>query len=499
MKVAPRPVLPGLRVHDGIVVTALRSNGFVLLTVLVVVMLASMLSVSLMFSLRADVTAQVAGEQQEQAWSAAMSGVSRAIAVAQSSMRGVPLTAENPGAFQHQFVAPDGDDRWYFTVYSASDSIGAEVRFGLTDEAGKFPLKYTDPAWLAILPGLDETLARALAPAGSAYTAASTTNPGTASPLPPTGSPTNSPAEPALETGAVVPSSTNRPATLASSSTPDYPDTLEEVFVRAGVGLQLLYGEDANHNLRLDPNEDDGDTESPSDDRNGLLDPGLQQFLSTVSYDPNVDSEGRPRINLNDPKADLSALGLPAATTDYLAALRRAGRNLAHPVELLDAETSLPDAAGKVAPLKSAIGRDQLPAILDRCTTTDSPRLEGLININSAPRAVLAAIPALGETGADAIVAARPGLGADERRTPAWLLQRGLVTADQFKQLAPHFTTRSFQFSFHSLGYSVPSGRYRVLDAVIDVAPRPARILALRDLTRLGFPMPIELLQNAGP
>lgn len=470
-------------------------HAFVLLTVLVVVMLASMLAVSLMFSLRADVTAQVSGEQQEQAWAAAMSGIARAIAVAQSPSLGIPQTAENPGAFQHQFIAQDGDDRWYFSIYSASDSIGAEIRFGLTDEAGKCNLFHADPAWLARLPGLDDSLVKALVP--------------NATSKPPTNSATVTPAAQASTNApAETPASSSEPAAFTTTRTTNSPPasrdpasipSLDEAFANAGLGPQLLYGEDANLNLRLDPNEDDGDSEFPTDNRNGLLDSGLQQFLSAVSYDLNVDSENRPRINLNDPKADLASLGLPKATLDYLAALQRAGKKLGHPVELLDAETSLPDASGKNANFKSGIGRDQMPSILDRCTGTDAMRLEGLINLNSAPRAVLAALPALGETGADAIVAARPGLGVDERRTPAWILQRGLVTPEQFKELAPHLTTRGFQFSFHSLGYAVPSGRYRILDAVIDLATRPARILAVRDLTRLGFPLPLDLLQTTGP
>lgn len=468
-----------------------RGQGFVLLTVLVMILLASMLAVSLMFSLRADVTAQSAGAQQEQAWAAALSGIARATALAQSAVRNPVVWRDNAAAFQHQFVTASGDDQWYFSVYSAADSPTAELRFGLTDEAGKLSLFETDPAWLARLPHLDAVLIDALRSGHSpeALPEASTGTP--PSPAGEISGLTNLVAIPAPSTAPT----NGRPA--AVESVPAV--SLEEAFQRAGLDASLLHGEDANLNLHLDPSEDDGDAEWPPDDRNGLLDPGLEHWLTVDSYDPNVDSEGRPRINLNDPKADLSGLGLPQTALDYLAALRRAGKALAHPVELLGAEESLPDAAGKAVPMKSGIDRDNLAVLLDRCTATNATRLPGLINLNTAPAPVLSVIPGLGETGADAILAARTGLGAEEQRTPVWLLQRGLVTPEQFREIAPHLTTRSYQFEFRCLGYAIPSGRYRVLAAVIDVAPRPARLLAVRDLTRFGFPLPLELLQPIGP
>jgi hypothetical protein len=447
-------------------------------------MLASMLAVSLIFALQAEVTAQSAGSRQEQAWATALSGVARAIAVAQAPTLGLVDTSDNPAAFQHQLVAEDGDDRWYFSLYSHSEALSGEPRFGLTDEAGKLPLPHTDPTWIARLPRLDESLARALT-----------------SGRPPTAEPEAS-ANLSPETDPTVPpgtasATTNRPPATPTPNPAGIPAiTLEEAFARAGLAGSLLQGEDANFNLHLDPNEDDGETTPPLDDRNGLLDPGLRQFLTTDSYDLDVDSEGRPRLNLNDPAADLAPVGLPQSALDYLAALRRAGRKLAHPVELLGAEDTLPDASGKTVPMRSGIGRDEIATVLDRCTTSEVPRLEGLVNINTAPAAVLAALPALGESGADAVLSARPGLGVEERRTPAWLLVRGILDANQFKELAPRLTTRGFQFSFHCVGYAVPSGRYRVLAATIDVAPRPARILAIRDLTRFGFPLPLELLET---
>ncbi len=470
------------------------SRGFVLLTVLVVVMLSSMLAVSLLFALKADVTAQTAGVQQEQAWNAAMSGVTRALAVAQASVRGPAAWQDNAAAFQNQLVGQDGDDQWFFTVYSAADSFTAEIRYGLTDESAKLNVYHADPAWLAALPHLNAELVQALLPGSDPAAGGTGTNnldvAGRPAAVNDAGS-TNQPAADVLPSSAASVAMAGPPA-----RTGDPAGSLEELFAGAGLDPQLLYGEDVNLNLRLDPNENDGDAQWPPDDGNGQLDLGLQADLTLVSYDLNVDSQGRPRVNLADASTNLTQSGLSPATLDYLEAMQRAGQKLAQPADLLEAEGDFKDKSGKPVHLRSGIDRENLATLLDRCTTTNATELPGLINVNTASREVLSAIPALGEALADSIIATRQGLGTEEARTPAWLFRRGLVSAGEFKKLAPRLTTRSLQFSFRCVGYAVPSGRCRVLSVVVDVAARPARILAIRDLTRFGFPVPLEVLQS---
>lgn len=481
--------------------------AFVLLTILILVMLASMVAASLMFSLRAEVTAQAASAGQEQAWAAASSGIARALAIAQSTPPHLSSWSDQPAAFQHQLVADDGVDQWYFSIYAAPRALGTEVRFGLDDEASKLSLDRTDADWLARLPGLDSDHARSLLAAHR-----ETPAPPRAEVAPAEADLSPSPSPPLSELpddnrptteASTSPLPTNEDSTPRTPSAPnspaDAPSVLAEVFARAYLDPALLHGEDSNDNLRLDPQEDDGDALPPTDDLDGILDTGLQSLLTVSSYEPNVDATGKPRVNLNDPEADLDALALPTTTRDYLAALRRAGQSLAHPVDLLEAEASLPDESGKTVTFRSGIGTQQLADLLDRSTATNATYLVGLLNINTAPRAVLAALPGLGEAGADAILASRSGLGPEEARTPAWLLQRGILTPAQFKELAPSLTTRSYQFTVRSLGYALPSGRYRVLTALIDVATQPARILALQDQTRSGFPVPLDLLETSTP
>ena len=75
-----------------------------------------------------------------------------------------------------------------------------------------------------------------------------------------------------------------------------------------GFNERLVFGEDTNHNGWLDWNEDDGDLQLPSDDRDGTLDVGLSEYLSLNAFETNLDVNGRRKIYLN--QSDLSELFL---------------------------------------------------------------------------------------------------------------------------------------------------------------------------------------------
>jgi type II secretory pathway component PulK len=81
-------------------------------------------------------------------------------------------------------------------------------------------------------------------------------------------------------------------------------DSIEELLLVAGVTPELLYGEDANRNGLLDPNEDDGDLSPPTDNSDGILDLGWAEYLTVHSRESNLrrspDRYGEPKINVND-------------------------------------------------------------------------------------------------------------------------------------------------------------------------------------------------------
>lgn len=77
-------------------------------------------------------------------------------------------------------------------------------------------------------------------------------------------------------------------------------ESLDELLMVKGVTPALLYGEDANRNGLLDPNEDDGDASPPLDNRNGVLDHGWVSFLTAYGRESNLRADGREKIHLNN-------------------------------------------------------------------------------------------------------------------------------------------------------------------------------------------------------
>lgn len=82
----------------------------------------------------------------------------------------------------------------------------------------------------------------------------------------------------------------------------------------------------------------------------------------------------------------------------------------------------------------------------------------GRVDINRAPREVLAAVPGIDATAAEAIVSRRGGLSAEALADPTWPTRQGIITPEQLEQAADWITTRSLQW------------RVRIEAAVMDAA-----------------------------
>ncbi len=445
-------------------------SGFVLIAVLVVIMLTSMIAISLLFRVRAEDTASAASAGNEQAWAAAMSGVQEVMRFMKACPAGSLDWQNSPDTFHDHQVFDDGADRWYFTVFTAGDPTELEeIRYGLTDEASKLNVNEATEEALGKLPKMEPQLVQALLDFID---------------LDDEARPEGAEQEyyDALPNPYVI---RNEP--LAS---------LDELLLVRGFTPSLVYGEDMNLNFRLDPNENDSDQSFPPDDNNGKLDLGLRGYLTVASYDLNEDSDGFPRTNINDPDDPLPDTDLPDTTLAYLEALRRSGVSLEQPADLLDAKEKLKDENGKEVEMESGVDKAVLATVLDVLTTTADTRFDGLININTASATVLQTIPGIDSLVAESILSARHYVAPERRQTIAWLLQEGAVSADVFKQIAPHLTARSYQYSFHVIGYGVPSGRYRVFEATVDFGQVEPAISYLREITRLGLPFKIEVNQE---
>lgn len=439
--------------------------GFVLVGVLVVVMLLSMIVLSLMFRMRSEETAAATGSTAEQAWAAAMSGVREAMRLVASIPPGDTAWMDAPERFKDRVLQDDGTEEWRWTLYSANPEGG--IRFGLTDEASKLNLNSASTSMVSRLPSMKASLTDALLDFVDADDI-----------------PRPEGAE--QEYYDALP----RPYRIANGPLP----TVEHLLLVRGFTPAVVVGEDANRNSTLDPNEDDGDEREPPDDADGRLQAGLLPLVTVHSREPNTDRAGKPRFHLNRPGATVTETNdLPPAFVAFVAALGASQSVVLDPSELLDATLPLKGADGQEAAVPTGVGKDSLALVLDRFTGTDQPELVGRINVNTAPAAVLQLVPGIDNALAESILSARRNLPAERRQSVAWLHVENLVEAEKFREIAPFLTTRSLQFRFHVVGYGSRSGRFRVLEAVIDAASRPVRLVYLRDLTRLGLPFPIAL------
>ncbi len=444
-----------------------HQTGFVLVAILVVILLASMVAMSLLFRVNAEQTATSASNGGDQAWAAAMSGVQEAIRAAQAAVSGSVEIEDNPALFRERLMFHDGADAWYFSVFAPpTDELRAEARFGLAEEAGKLNLNLADESMLGKLPRMSPSLVQAALDFMDAD---------------------NIPRPEGAEQEYY--DALPQPYLIRNGPL----ETLDELLLVRGFTPSLLYGEDANLNFRLDPNEDDGEEQFPIDNKDGRLNAGLAEFLTVSTYEPNLDKLGAPRLNVNEAVAVFPD-GLPPGLTNYLTALRENQVKLRHPSELLEARGKFKlGGAGVEVELSSGVGKEELSMVLDRFKVDEAPRVSGLINANIASIAVLQTVDGIDEILAESIVSGRNNLSPELRQSIAWLYHQGVVDAAKFKEIAPRLTAGCFQFSFHVVGYGVPSGRYRVLDVGIDIGGGNPAITRMRDITRLGLPFPIDI------
>ena len=451
---------------------ARHRRGVVLVMVMVLAMLATLMAATLMYRVHGETAAGVADARGEQAYAVAMSGVQAAIMVIIESRGDPELWYDNPQLFHHVKVAEEGRERWYFTIFAAGGEDEAPWRYGVVDESGRISINHFDEQaleqMLRELPGMNTVMVDSLLDYRDADH------------------------DPRPE-GAEQDYYDRLPHPYRIANGPLA--TVEELLLVRGFTGEAVYGRDRLMS-RMRP-------EALADDRIGIdfddaARRGLAAYLTAFSYGPNVDSDNRPRVNINGPAVALQAAGLSEATIEFIALARGDGVQFNHAADLLDAEHTLESRprgrrdlnSGTV--IRSHVDEFELELVMDRLTASPQRAHFGLININTAPMAVLAAIPGIEADVAERIVATRSGLDAASRRTTAWLYTHDLLDAATFKQVAPHVAARGYQYRIRCVGYAMPSGRYRVIEAVVDLGRGSPRIIYQRDLTRLGLPFALE-------
>ena len=516
-------------------------RGFVLLVVTVVVILLSLAAYSFLNRMQVEQEATMMYGRDVEARMAAESGIE--YAAIQVGMLTTDKTLDvfhNPTAFRGQVMTeidnPRGQCRFTILVPNELSSAHSEsVRFGMARETAKFNINRltefenddddTTTAYDAIsaVPGMTEEITNAILDwidsdeerhVGGAESA-----------------------DYALL--AIPYSARNAPM-----------ESIEELLQIQGITPGLFYGEDANRNGMLDPNEDDGNESQPNDNADGILDAGWREYFTASSRERNTNAAGEKKININgsimtelfdeieeaydtetatfivayriwgnenaDPatvksltvdQKELAQAIAGAVTSTEEIKITRNGMDLNQVAaysfrsiyDVIDAEVEATIEGAPqtlISPWTSDAGSllDKMPDFEENFTYLDDEFMDGRINVNIARCEVLLAIPDMTETIADSMISMRPmveGSGVASgvmavRSSPTWLLGEGVVDLNMFRRLGPWLTTGGDIFSFQALGHFDEGGPTTRLEAMIDGTQNPPRIIFQRDLTSLG-------------
>lgn len=265
-------------------------------------------------------------------------------------------------------------------------------------------------------------------------------------------------------------------------------ETVEELRMVYGMTMDILYGEDLNCNGILDPNEDDGAVWLPVDNRDGKLDPGLWEYLTVFTREPNTG-----RTNVNDPSAlslllqeafgegrareIMTRLGIQPGTVPEQGRPGPGQQQGQQPVTL-----------GFTSPidfyLRSGLSFDEFAQIADMITVTNSAYLEGLVNVNTASEVVLACIPGIGVQYASALVAYRRA-HPEKLNCVAWVID--VLGQENARVAGPFITVYTYQYSADIVAVGRLGRGYKRVRVVIDTSDGTPRVVFRQDLTHLGW------------
>jgi hypothetical protein len=146
---------------------------------------------------------------------------------------------------------------------------------------------------------------------------------------------------------------------------------------------------------------------------------------------------------------------------------------------------------------KGAMG-SYLPKLMDNCTVNRAQSIPGRLNINQAPRALLAGVPNLTPEMVDQIISQRDvtmGTQRPEQKYETWLLTSGIVDLKTMKKLMPMVTGGGSVWRAQVAGgFFTPDGPVQRVEVLIDATKNPAIIRRHWDLRDLGRGYTPEIL-----
>ncbi len=249
-------------------------------------------------------------------------------------------------------------------------------------------------------------------------------------------------------------------------------DSIDELHMIFGAEPELLYGEDINRNGILDLNENDGDITYPPDNQDGRLDPGILEYVTVFTANPDTEAEGAQSIDLNDDEDDqLETLLEETFGAERADEVSTPGGNTTY-----DSVLEYYNASGMTA--------EEFAQIEGRLTVSNDEIPGGLINVNTASEAVLACVPGIGLENAAAVVAQRqsnePGTA-----TITWISE--ILDDDAVNEASPYLTGTTSHYLIDLAAVGRGGKGYRRTQFVLETGGESPRIIARKNLPRIGW------------
>jgi type II secretory pathway component PulK len=255
-------------------------------------------------------------------------------------------------------------------------------------------------------------------------------------------------------------------------------NSVDELRLVYGIDLTTLFGEDANLNGFLDPNEDDADNVPPTDNHDGHLDPGLLDMVTIYTREPNTDTNGNARV-------DITSRASQNALRTLLQQQSIPQSKITAIVQTLTANPPINSVLDFYFRNLRNISEDDFAAI-EPHLAAGTNFVTGLININTASEQVLACIPGITSNNAPAVVSYR-NANPNRANSIAWLAHAMTLSANNARQIGPFVTSHSYQFTADIAAVGSYGRGYRRVKFIFDTSEGTPKIIYRQDLTHLGW------------
>jgi len=264
-------------------------------------------------------------------------------------------------------------------------------------------------------------------------------------------------------------------------------ETIDELSLVYGMNMDYLYGEDANLNGILDPNENDGALTPPNDNQDGILDPGLFEYVTVWTVgESTTTTNGIARVAINNTAA-LTALiqsNFPSLS-QYVTA---GGGRAASTGGASSRRTATTTAAATYTSVlqfyvQSGMPESDFQQIEPYLMNTNT---KGLINVNTATATALACIPGIGLTLAPQVLASRQS-NPPQTASITWLKTALGGDPTVAAEVGPYVTPYSYQYTADVAAVGHYGRGYRRVRFVFDCSSGTPLIVYRQDLTHLGW------------